>query len=146
LTAAVVRAQMERQLESMVATSGAVFYDRGEQRTTRPCEHAKLHSALLIALQQRRVHPLKPTLQPMRCPSPQTPLHPRQQHHSKTHAATKAQAQHECCPRQHGIWWWGVLSAVPSWGVCSGWVDDFLKWLLTWLLAPGGASHRLSWN
>ncbi len=59
--------QMEQQLESMVAMSGAVFFDRGSERTTAPCEFAKLHSALLVALQQRRVHPLKHTLQPMRC-------------------------------------------------------------------------------
>lgn len=58
--------QMEQQLESMVAVSGAVFFDRGSERTTAPCEFAKLHSAMLVALQQRRVHPLKHTLQPMR--------------------------------------------------------------------------------
>ena len=54
-----------------MATSGAVFYDRGEERTTAPCEHGRLHQAMLVALQQRRVHPLKPTLHPMRrvhCP------------------------------------------------------------------------------
>lgn len=49
-----------------MATSGAVFFDRGSERTTAPCEFAKLHSAMLVALQQRRVHPLKHTLQPMR--------------------------------------------------------------------------------
>lgn len=111
---------MERQLEAMVATSGAVFYDRGEQRTTRPCEHAKLHSALLIALQQRRVHPLKPTLQPMRSTSSAKPRHPWQHHHRKNHTPTKAQAQHGRCPGQHGVAWWGVLLAVPArrmWGL-----------------------------
>ncbi|KAK9908284.1 hypothetical protein WJX75_005446 [Coccomyxa subellipsoidea] len=58
--------ELEQQLEALVATSGAVFYDRGEERTTAPCEHGRLHQAMLVALQQRRVHPLKPTLHPMR--------------------------------------------------------------------------------
>ena len=59
--------QMEHVLESMIATSGAVFCDRGEERSTHPCEPMKLHSAMLVALQQRRVQALRPLLHPMRC-------------------------------------------------------------------------------
>jgi hypothetical protein len=60
-------AQMEHHLEAMIATSGNVFCDRGDERTTHPCEPLKLHSAMLVALQQRRVQALKPILHPMRC-------------------------------------------------------------------------------
>ena len=59
--------QLEQQLEVMLSTSGRVLYDRGEDRTTHPCEPLALHGAMIAALQQRRVQPLKPTLHPMRC-------------------------------------------------------------------------------
>ena len=57
---------MDHHLESVVSTAGRVFYDQGSERMTHPCAPLKLHSALHVALQQRRVEPLRSIIHPMR--------------------------------------------------------------------------------
>ncbi len=60
-------AQMEQHLESVVSHAGRVFYDQGSERMTHPCAPVKLHAAMHVALQQRRIEPLRSIIHPMRC-------------------------------------------------------------------------------
>lgn len=58
---------MEQHLESMVSVAGRVFCDQGAGRMTHACAPLKLHAAMHVALQQRRVEPLRSLVHPMRC-------------------------------------------------------------------------------
>jgi len=58
--------QMEQHLESLVSMAGRVFYDQGSERMTHPCAPLKLHGAMHVALQQRRVDPLRSVIHLMR--------------------------------------------------------------------------------
>lgn len=57
---------MEQHLESVARMAGRVFYDQGSERMTHPCAPVKLHAALQMALQQRRIEPLRSIIHPMR--------------------------------------------------------------------------------
>ena len=61
-----VPTQMEQHLESMVSHASRVFYDQGSERMTHPCAPVKLHAAMHVALQQRRIEPLRSIIHPMR--------------------------------------------------------------------------------
>ena len=66
LSDALVAPQMEQHLESVVGMAGRVFYDQCSERMTHPCAPLKLHAAMHVALQQRRIEPLRSIVHPMR--------------------------------------------------------------------------------